>query len=102
SALWSGEHACCPDRPKRAIRCGGDPVQAVIGIWGVRTRNKIPLRAIPVFSQRELGAALKWDNILASCPDVVARQGDDANEHRIGRVGIKARGRNNVPTYSVH
>src|SRR5438067_11574182 len=101
SALGPGEDARCTDRPKRAIRCGGDPVQAIIGILGVRTRNKIPVRAIPVFCQSELGTALERDNILTRSPNVVTRSRDDAHQDLIGSVGIENRSRDDAPACAI-
>src|SRR5215470_15276612 len=73
SALGSGEDSGRANSPKCAVRCGRNPVQAIIGVPFVGALHRVPLRAIPIFSQGELGAALDGDNILASSPDVVTR-----------------------------
>src|SRR5439155_16888376 len=69
--------------------------------WGVRTRNKIPLCAIPVFRQSELGTALERDDILARGPNVVTRQRDDTDQDLIGSVGIEIWGRDDAPACTI-
>src|SRR5262245_55186447 len=76
-------------------------MQTIIGVLSVWTRNKIPVRAIPVFSQSELGTALKRDNVLARSPNVVTRQRNDADEHLTGGVGIEVWRRDHAPACAI-
>src|SRR5206468_6322701 len=62
---------------------------------------EIPVRAIPVFCQSELGTALERDNILARSPNVVTGSRDDTDEDLIGSVGIENRGRDDAPSYAI-